>query len=89
MLGLESDKVGSAALVSVGRTPEREVGDRTQVDRSLDRLMGRSVLTETDRVVGGNPDDLVVAERRQTDGTSSVADKVLWPKSVCVYKISR
>lgn len=82
VLGLESDEVGSAALVAVGRAPESKVGDGAQVDRGLDRLMGRAVLTETNGVVGGDPDDLVVAERRQTDGTSSVADEVLRQKSV-------
>src|SRR5690606_9600053 len=44
--------------------------------KSLDRLMGRTVLTKTNGVVGGNPNDLVVREGRETDGTGGVGDEV-------------
>ena len=44
---------------------------------SLDRLVGRAVLSETDRIVGGNPDDLVTSESGETNGAGSVRDEVL------------
>ena len=49
--------------------------------------MGGAVLTETNRVVSGDPDDLVVAERGKADSTGSVADEVLYPESVQFYTI--
>ncbi len=51
-LALDGDEVGTGHLVTVGRAPEHEVGDGTESDGSLDRLVGGTVLTETDRVVG-------------------------------------
>jgi hypothetical protein len=82
LLRFERDEVRSAALVAVGRAPEREVGDGAEMDGSFDRLMGGAVLAETDGVVSGNPDDLVVAQSRETDRTGGIADKVLWARSV-------
>lgn len=51
--GLEGDEVCGGCLVSVGGSPEVEVGDGAEVDDGLDGLMGRSILSETDGIVGG------------------------------------
>lgn len=56
--------------------PEGQVGEGAQPSGSLDRLVGRSVLTKTDRVVGGDLKDAKVGQGRQTDGTGSVRHKV-------------
>jgi len=76
-LGFESDKVGSGGFVTVGRTPDVDVGSSTEVGESLDRLVGRTVFSKTDGIMGSNPDDLVTTQSRETNGTSSVRDKVL------------
>lgn len=75
-LGGERDVVGGTGLVTVGRTPHHAVGEGTEVSKSLDRLVGRSILTETDGVVGRDVDDAVVGEGRQADGTSGVGNEV-------------
>ncbi|KAI3491949.1 hypothetical protein L1887_43658 [Cichorium endivia] len=76
VLALEGDEVGARDLVSVGGTPEHEVGDGAKRDGGLDGLVGGAVLAEADRVVGGDPDDAVVRERRETHGADGVRDKV-------------
>lgn len=72
MLAGERAVVGRGGLIAVGRPPDVTVGQGTEMRDGLDGLVSGTVLTKTDRVVGGNPDDLVVAKRRQTDGTSSI-----------------
>lgn len=72
VVGGESGVVAAAGLVTVGRAPDHAVGEGTEVGESLDRLVGRAVLTETDGVVGGDPDDALAGESGQTDGTSGV-----------------
>jgi len=47
------------------------------VSESLDRLVGRTVLSKPDGIVGRNPDDLVTSESGETDGTGGVRDEVL------------
>jgi hypothetical protein len=47
------------------------------VGGGFDRLVGGAILTETDRIVGGDPDNLVVAESRETNSAGSIADEVL------------
>lgn len=74
---LEGDEVGRRGLVAVGRTPEVQVGDGAEVHGNFHGLMGRSVLAKTDRVVSGNPDDLMLGKGAQTDGTDGVRDEVL------------
>lgn len=69
---LQSDVVCGGRLVTVSGSPEVDVGDGAEVDTSLDRLMRGSILTETNGIVSSDPDDLMLAEGRQTDGTSSV-----------------
>lgn len=76
-LRLESDKVCSRGFVTVSRTPDVNVGSSPEVSESLDRLVGRTVLPETDGIMGGNPDDLVTAQSGKTDGTSGVRYEVL------------
>ena len=72
----DRDEVRGRGLVTVRRAPERQVGGRTQPSGSLDGLVGGPVLAETDRVVGRHLQDAQVRERRQTDGTGSVRNKV-------------
>jgi hypothetical protein len=75
-LGLEGDEVGGRGLVAVGRPPDGRVGRRPEPGDRLDRLVGRAVLAEADRVVRGDPDDLVVREGREPDRAGGVRDKV-------------
>lgn len=42
----------------------------------FDGLMGRSILTETDGVVSGDPDNSLVGERGETNSTGCVGDEV-------------
>jgi hypothetical protein len=44
--------------------------------KGLDRLVGRTILTETDGVVGSDPDNTDLGNRAQPDGTSSIRYKV-------------
>lgn len=74
--GSEGNVVGGAGLVTVGRAPHHAVGQGAEVGQSLDRLVGRAVLTKTDGVVGGNPDDALLGQGRQTHGTGGVRDEV-------------
>jgi hypothetical protein len=76
VLGGDSGIVGSASLIAVGRTPDHAVGEGTEVSQSLDRLVSRTVLTQTDGVVGSDVDDANAGESRQTDGTGGVGDEV-------------
>jgi len=47
------------------------------VSESLDRLVGGTVLSKTDGIVSGNPDDLVTAQSGKADGTSGIRYEVL------------
>lgn len=76
VLGGEGDVVGSGGLVAVSRAPDHHVGQGTEVGKSLDRLVGGAVLTKTDGVVGGDVDDTLLGESRETDGTSGVRNEV-------------
>ena len=76
MLGQDGDEVRGRGLVAVGRSPEGDVGGGSQPSSSLDRLVRRSVLTETNRVVRGDLDNSEVGQGRQSDGTGSVRDEV-------------
>ena len=76
VLGGQSRVVGSAGLVAVSRAPDHAVGQSTEVSQSLNRLVGRTVLTQTDGVVGGNVDGADTGEGRQTDSTGGVGDEV-------------
>lgn len=76
VLRQDGHEISGRSLVTVGRSPEGQVGGRSQPSGSLDRLVGRSILSETDRVVSSDLDDSEVGQGRQSDGTGSVRDKV-------------
>ena len=76
-LRLKSDEVSGGSFVTVSRTPDVNVRSGTEVGESLDRLVGRSVFSKTNGIVGGNPDNLVATQSGKTDGTSGVRDEVL------------
>lgn len=76
VLGGQGNVVGSASLVAVSRAPDHAVGESTEVSQSLDRLVSRTVLAQTNGVVGGDPDGADARQGRQTDGTGSVGDEV-------------
>ena len=73
----ERGVVGGGGLVAVSRTPDVDIGGGTEVEDGLDGLVSGTVFTETDGVVGGDPDNLVSAESREPDGTSGIRDEVL------------
>ena len=54
---LEDRAPGGDRLVGVGRADDVEAGDRAQRREVLDRLVGRAVLAEADRVVGPDVGD--------------------------------
>ena len=62
--------------MSVGWSPEGKVWHGSEPSSSLDRLVGWSILTETDRVVGGDLNDSEVRQGRETDGAGGVRDEV-------------
>lgn len=76
VLGGQGGVVGSAGLVAVSWTPDHAVGQGTEVRQGLDRLVGRTVLSQTDRVVGRDVDDANVRESGQADGARGVRDEV-------------
>ena len=54
---LEDGPPGDGRLVGVGGADDVEAGDRAQRGEVLDRLVGRAVLAEADRVVGPDVGD--------------------------------
>lgn len=68
--------VSGTGLIAVGRAPNHEVGESTEVSQGLNGLMGRSVLTQTDGVVGSNVDGADVGESREANGASGVGNEV-------------
>ena len=40
-------------------------------------MVGRPVLSETNGIMGGNPDDLVTTQSGKTDGARGIRDEVL------------
>lgn len=76
-LRTESDEVRGGGFITIGRTPDIDVGGSTEMSEGLDWLVGGTVLPETDRIVGGNPDNLMAGESREADGASSVRNEVL------------
>ena len=71
-LALERDPPRHRRLVGVAGPHVPEVRDRPQRHVVLDRLVGRPVLAEADRVVRPDPERLHVAERREPDGGAHV-----------------
>lgn len=76
VLGSQSRVVGSAGLVAVSGTPDHAVGHGTEVSQSLNGLVSRTILTQTNGVVGSDVDDTDAGQGRQTEGTGSVGDEV-------------
>ena len=73
----EGRVVRSGSFVSVGGTPDVDVGGGTEVSSGFDRLVSGTVLAKTDGVVSGDPDNLVLAQCGKTNGASSVRNEVL------------
>ncbi|KAH3661259.1 hypothetical protein OGAPHI_006666 [Ogataea philodendri] len=68
--------VGSRGLVTICWSPDHQVRNGSQVGQSFDRLMGWTILTQTNGVMSSNPDDWVVRQSRKSHGTGSVRHKV-------------
>ena len=64
---LEDRLPGGHGLVGVRRADDVQAGDRAQRGEVLDRLVGRAVLAEADRVVGPHVGDRQLHQRRQPD----------------------
>ena len=54
-------------LVGVGRAQRDQAGDRAQGDQLLDRLVGRAVLADADRIVREHVDDRQLHQRPEPD----------------------
>lgn len=76
VLGLQADEVGGGSLVTVSGSPDLHVGQGSEPCDGFDRLVGRSVFTETDRIVGSNVQHSEVRKGGQSDGTGGVGNKV-------------
>jgi hypothetical protein len=90
---LESNGVRRRRLVAVSRTPEGKVGNGTEMRVGLDRLVSWStasqsvdpqlaaeqisLFAESNGIMGGHPDHLYLAQRRQTNRTGSIRHEVL------------
>lgn len=72
----KSRVVSGTSLVAVGGAPNHDVGEGTEVSQGLNGLMGRTVLTQTNRVVSSDVDGTDVGQSRETDRTGSVGDEV-------------
>ena len=68
-----ADDVGPRVdrLVRVGRPDHVQAGDRPERGELLDRLVGRAVLADADRVVGEHEADLGLGQRRPAGWTAS------------------
>lgn len=77
MLAGQRAVVGGGRLIAVGRTPDVDIGQSAEVCGDFDRLVRGAVLAETDGVVSGDPDDLVMAQCGQTNSASGIGDEVL------------
>ena len=69
---LDGELPGLRRLVGVGRAHQRQPGHGPQRGQVLDRLVGRAVLAQADRVVGPRVDDVAPGERGQADGRAHV-----------------
>ena len=69
---LQRQRPALGGLDRVGRAEHKKMRDRAQRGEVLDRLMRRTVLAETDRVVRHYIDDAGLHQRRQTDRRAGV-----------------
>lgn len=76
-LRLESNEIGGRSFITVGRTPDIDVGSSAEMGKGLNGLVGRAVFPKTDGIMGSNPDDLVAAQSGETDRSGSVRDEIL------------
>lgn len=74
--GFEGDLVCCRDFVTVGWSPDHQVWNGSEMGQGLDRLMGWTVFTQTDGVVGGDPDDWVAGKGRQSEGAGGVGNEV-------------
>ena len=54
-------------LHRIRRAEDEKIGDGAERRELLDRLVGRPVLAEADRIVGHDEDDAVAHQRREPD----------------------
>ena len=69
---LDRERPGRGRLVRVARPDERQVRDRAERRVVLDRLVGRPVLAEPDRVVGPDVDEVQPRQGGQPDRAAHV-----------------
>jgi hypothetical protein len=69
---VDREPPGLGGLVRVGGTDHVEMGDRPQRGQLLDRLVGRPVLAEADRVVGEEVDHRQLHQGREADARAAV-----------------
>ena len=69
---LHGSGVGSSGLVSITRADGQHVRHGTEGGQVLDRLMGRSVLSQSNRVVGHHVDNTGLRKGRHTHGIPHV-----------------
>mmetsp|Transcript_5883 Transcript_5883/g.7631 ORF Transcript_5883/g.7631 Transcript_5883/m.7631 type:complete len:621 (-) Transcript_5883:46-1908(-) len=64
------------SLLGIGRPVNINIGDHTKTTYGLNRLMGRTVLTNSDGVVGKNPGDTAeLGKTGNTDGGAEVVNE--------------
>lgn len=73
VLVFKSNKVGTRDFITISRTESQHVGSATGDSKGFNRLVSRTVFTETNRVVGHNIDDTEMGQGRQTGGTPTIA----------------
>src|SRR5205823_8968016 len=72
---LERQYPAFGGLDRIAGPEDGEIGNGTQCPQMLDRLMGRSILTEPDRVMRHHIDDTYAHERRKADRGAAIIGK--------------
>ena len=72
---MQRERPAFGGLDRVGRAVDIEARDRAQRGQMLDRLVGRAVFAEPDRVVGHHVDDADAHKRRETDRRPAIIGK--------------
>lgn len=68
----ESELVSANDLFHIGRSDQVDLGETSVERRKGDRLVGRSVFTEGDRVVGGDTDEPQLLQSGHSGGGSGI-----------------
>lgn len=76
VLGSDGRVISGRSLITVSGAPDHAVRQSAEVSEGLDGLVSRTVLTETDGVVGSDVDGADLREGRETDCTGGVGDEV-------------